>query len=155
MSECFSEFDQHCMRLALEQAELSVTLGEVPVGAVMAYEGEVIAKAHNQPIGLSDPSAHAEILVMRKAAEKLKNYRLLNTVLYVTLEPCVMCAGAIVHARVGRVVYAASDPKAGAVNSKFNLLGTNQFNFMPQCQGGLFQKESAELLKNFFKARRK
>ena len=142
------------MQLALEQAKLSVEQGEVPVGAVMAYEGKIIASAHNQPIGLSDPSAHAEILVLRKAAEKIKNYRLLNTTLYVTLEPCVMCAGAIIHARVERVVYAAPDPKAGAVVSKFKLLGTDQFNYMTQCQGGLFQAESAALLKSFFKARR-
>ena len=142
------------MLLALEQAELSGLQDEVPVGAVIAYEGEVIARAHNQPIMLSDPSAHAEILVLRQAAKKLQNYRLLNTTLYVTLEPCVMCAGAIIHARVSRVVYAACDNKVGAVTSKFSLLGTDQFNFIPECQGGLFADEGAALLKAFFKARR-
>jgi tRNA(adenine34) deaminase len=142
------------MELALAEAHAAEAEGEVPVGAAVVREGEVIARAHNQPIGLNDPTAHAEILALRAAAEKLGNYRLTGCDLYVTLEPCAMCAGALVHARVGRLVYAAADPKAGAVASRMRLLEAGHLNHRVEVVSGLLAEESAALLQRFFVQRR-
>ena len=142
------------MQKALELAEQAASKGEVPVGAVLVKEGEIIAEAYNQPIALNDPSAHAEILVMREAAQKLKNYRLINTTLYVTLEPCAMCAAAMVHARIERLVYGADDPKTGAVKSVFSITNHEQLNHKIESTSGVLADESAALLRRFFQARR-
>lgn len=148
--------DSIYMQRALEQARLAAEAEEVPVGAVIVLGGEIIAEAHNQPIGLHDPSAHAEIQVLRAAGAKLENYRLPETTLYVTLEPCAMCAGAMIHARVGRVVFAAPDPRTGAAGSVFDLLPSDhRWNHRTECVGGVLADESAELLRTFFRARRK
>ena len=143
------------MRAALAQAEIAAGLGEVPVGAVLVDEaGELLAAGHNQPIRANDPSAHAEIVVLRAAAQKLGNYRLPNTTLFVTLEPCTMCVGALVHARVKRLVYAAAEPKSGAIESALQLLDTGKFNHCPQVESGLLAGESSALLSRFFEQRR-
>lgn len=147
--------DEQWMRHALELASRAEADGEVPVGAVLVRDGEVLGEGWNRPIGDHDPSAHAEIITLRAAAKAIGNYRLLNTTLYVTLEPCVMCAGAIMHARVARVVYAATDPKAGAAGSVFDVLGSECFNHRLQCQGGLLATEAGAQLRAFFRARRK
>ncbi|MCU7923083.1 MAG: tRNA adenosine(34) deaminase TadA [Candidatus Thiodiazotropha sp. (ex Dulcina madagascariensis)] len=142
---------QHALRLA-QQAEIE---GEVPVGAVLVMQGEVIGQGWNQPIGGQDPTAHAEIIALRDAATRVGNYRLPDTTLYVTLEPCPMCAGAIVHARVARVVFAAPDPKSGAAGSVFDLLPTDgRFNHRVVVDGGVLQARSTELLRNFFRQKR-
>ena len=150
----FSKDDEQFMQHALVLAREGEAIGEVPVGAVVVRDGEIVGEGYNRPIVNHDPSAHAEIIAMRDAAQALQNYRLLETTLYVTLEPCVMCIGAIVHARVKRLVYAAPDPKAGAIVSVFPLLQQEKFNHQPDWQAGLFAAESAELLRGFFKARR-
>ncbi len=150
----FSEHDDQFMQHAMALAKQAEAAGEVPVGAVVVHDGGIIGEGYNRPIANHDPSAHAEIVAMRAAAKALTNYRLLNTTLYVTLEPCVMCIGAIVHARVKRLVYAAPDPKAGAVVSAFSLLELGKFNHQLDWQAGLYAAESAELLRSFFKARR-
>lgn len=143
------------MQQALNLARRAADEGEVPVGAVLVKDGEIIGTGYNQPITLHDPTAHAEIQALRAAARQLNNYRLPDTTLYVTLEPCVMCAGAIIHARVARVVYAASDPRTGAAGSMFNLLPSDQrFNHTTMCEGGLEAEASARLLQDFFRARR-
>ena len=142
------------MRHALQLAAHAEQNGEVPVGAVLVRQDEMIAEGWNQPILSHDPTAHAEIIALREAARRLENYRLPDTTLYVTLEPCVMCAGAIIHARVNRVVYGAPDPKAGAAGSVFNTLLTDQFNHKVRCEGGVLQQECSDLLVRFFKARR-
>jgi len=147
--------DQDYMRLALEQAQQAWSLGEVPVGAVVVLNGEVIAAACNRPIALHDPSAHAEMLALRIAAEKLENYRLPECELFVTLEPCVMCAGAMMHARIKRVVYAATDPKTGACGSILNLFEQEKLNHHTEVTGGVLADECGQLLKDFFAARRK
>lgn len=138
------------MRVALEEARKAAREGEVPVGAVVVQEGELLARDHNRSIQRSDPTAHAEILVLRKAGELLSNYRLNGTDLFVTLEPCAMCAGALVWARVGRLVYAAADPKAGAVSSRVNLLKPGQFNHSPEVVAGVREAEARQLLQDFF-----
>ncbi len=143
------------MRRALELASSAEAEGEVPVGAVLVRDGEVLGEGWNRPIGDHDPSAHAEMIALRAAARAIDNYRLLNTTLYVTLEPCVMCAGAIMHARVARVVYAATDPKAGAAGSVFDVLGSGRLNHRLQCDGGLLAGEAGAQLRAFFRARRK
>lgn len=144
-------FMQHALTLA-QQAELA---GEVPVGAVLVRDGEIIGEGFNQPIGRHDATAHAEVMALRAAGEHAQNYRLPESTLYVTLEPCPMCAGAIVHARVGRVVFAASDPRAGAAGSMFDLLPSDErFNHRTECIGGLLAEEAGELLRNFFRVRR-
>ena len=144
------------MRRALELASHAEAQGEVPVGAVLVLGGEIVGEGWNQPIGRHDPSAHAEIMALRDAGRRLGNYRLPETTLYVTLEPCPMCAGAIVHARVGKVIYAASDPRSGAAGSVFDLLPSDQrFNHVTEAEGGLLAEESAELLRQFFRARRR
>ncbi|MBV8656644.1 MAG: tRNA adenosine(34) deaminase TadA [Burkholderiales bacterium] len=142
------------MRLALAEAARAGEAGEVPVGAVVVKDGAVIATGFNAPIGLSDPSAHAEMRALRAAAEVLGNYRLPGCELYVTLEPCAMCAGAIMHARLARVVYAAADPKTGAAGSVLDLFGYAQLNHHTDVIGGVMAEEAGQLLKDFFAARR-
>lgn len=144
---------QH-MRLALSQAQHAWDLGEVPVGAVVVKDGEVIATGFNQPIGKHDPTAHAEIMALRAAAEKLGNYRLPGCELYVTLEPCIMCAGAMMHARLARVVYGAADPKTGAAGSVVNLFAQEQLNHHTELVGGVMADACGQLLKDFFAERR-
>ncbi|MES2148377.1 MAG: tRNA adenosine(34) deaminase TadA [Pseudomonadota bacterium] len=146
--------DQEFMQLALAQAQLAWAAGEVPVGAVVVRDGEVIASGFNQPIGRHDPTAHAEIVALRAAAEKLGNYRLPGCELYVTLEPCVMCSGAMMHARLARVVYAASDPKTGACGSVLDLFGQERLNHHTQVAGGVLADEASAMLKEFFAERR-
>ena len=146
--------DLRWMQRALELAAHAEAEGEVPVGAVIVRDNELIAEGWNQPIGSHDPSAHAEIVALRAAGVADKNYRLLDTTLYVTLEPCVMCAGAIIHARVGRVVYGATDPRVGAAGSAFTLLGSQKFNHVVQIEGGILEQQCGDLLRRFFKARR-
>ena len=142
------------MQRALQQARCGQQAGEVPVGAVLVMDDECVAQAFNQPISLCDPSAHAEILVMRKAANTLRNYRLLNSTLYVTLEPCVMCVGAMIHARISRLVYAASDPKTGAVNGALELLSHPVHNHRVAVTAGICAEEASALLKAFFQQKR-
>ncbi|NVM78303.1 tRNA(adenine34) deaminase [Duganella sp. SG902] len=146
--------DTAYMRLALEQARQAWDLGEVPVGAVVVKDGEVIAVGCNQPIGRHDPTAHAEIVALRAAAEKLGNYRLPGCELYVTLEPCVMCSGAMMHARLAKVVYGAADPKTGACGSVVNLFEQEQLNHHTEIEGGVMAEECGAMLKSFFAARR-
>lgn len=142
------------MQLALEQAALAAAAGEVPVGAVVLRNGVVIACGHNAPIASHDPSAHAEMQALRAAAKVLGNYRLPECELFVTLEPCAMCAGAMLHARLKRVVFGASDPKTGAAGSVINLFEQSQLNHQTQVQGGLLTQECAAVLQAFFKLRR-
>ena len=143
------------MRRALEEARKAEALGEVPVGAILVGENdELIAAGHNQPIGARDPSAHAEIVVLRAAAQKLDNYRLPRCTLYVTLEPCVMCVGALVHARVQRLVYGAAEPKTGAIESAHRLFENGEFNHRPGIESGILADECAALMTEFFAARR-
>lgn len=146
--------DEGWMRRALELAQLAADLGEVPVGAVLVADDQLIGSGHNQPISKSDPSAHAEIMALRDAGQALGNYRLVDTTLYVTLEPCTMCVGAMIHARVGRLVFGAFEPKAGAVSSQLQLLEQPFFNHKTKVQGGVLEEECATLLKQFFRARR-
>jgi tRNA(adenine34) deaminase len=142
------------MQLALEQAKLAVARDEVPVGAILTLAGTVIAQDHNRTIMNHDPSAHAEVLVIRQAATMQRNHRLLDTTLYVTLEPCVMCVGAMIQARIQRLVFAASDPKSGAVGGALDLSARSQLNHAFVVEGGLMAAECAKLLLNFFKVRR-
>ena len=142
------------MALALEQARLAWAAGEVPVGAVVVKDGQVIAAGFNQPIGRHDPTAHAEIIALRAAAEKLGNYRLPGCELYVTLEPCIMCSGAMMHARLARVVYAAVDPKTGACGSVVNVFEQEKLNHHATVLGGVMAGEASSLLKAFFAQRR-
>lgn len=142
------------MRQALALAKRAVAEGEVPVGAVVVKDGVAIGEGWNRPIAAHDPTAHAEIQALRAAAARIGNYRLVDTTLYVTLEPCAMCAGAMVHARVRRVVYAAPDPRTGAAGSVFNLLQAPRLNHQAEVCGGVLAEESAALLREFFQARR-
>ncbi len=142
------------MTRALELASQARDQGEVPVGAIVVLEGAVIGEGFNQPISLADPSAHAEMQAMRTAARRLDNYRLANTTLYVTLEPCTMCAGAMVHARIKRLVYGAADPKTGATGSVFDLVQAEQLNHQLEVDSGVMAKECGELLRDFFRERR-
>ena len=146
--------DQRWMQRALELARQGAAVGEVPVGAVLVLNNEMIAEAYNQPIAQHDPSAHAEIQALRRGAQVLENYRLPDTTLYVTLEPCIMCAGAMVHARIQRLVYAASDAKAGAIVSQLQVLDQPFLNHRVQHEGGVLGQECSQLLSDFFKARR-
>jgi tRNA(adenine34) deaminase len=147
--------DEKLMRRALELAREAAAAHEVPVGAVLvSAEGVVLAEASNAPIRLQDPTAHAEILALRRAALRVGNYRLPGTALYVTLEPCAMCAGALVHARVARLVYAAADPKSGACGSVLDVVGNERLNHRVEVRGGVLEAEAAALLKEFFQARR-
>jgi tRNA(adenine34) deaminase len=146
--------DSAFMQLALDQARLAWAVGEVPVGAVVVKDGEVIAAGYNQPIGRHDPTAHAEIVALRAAAEKIGNYRLPGCELYVTLEPCAMCSGAMMHARLSRVIYAAVDPKTGACGSVLDLFKEEQLNHHTEVVGGVLAEESSAMLKAFFAERR-
>ena len=148
------ELDRQFMQQALEQAGLAALAGEVPVGAVIVRNCEVIARAFNQPITNHDPSAHAEMLALRQAALSEQNYRLPGTTLYVTLEPCTMCAGAMLHARVDRIVYGAPDPKTGAAGSVLDVFSSKQLNHQTIIEGGLMGQECGQLLRDFFKERR-
>lgn len=142
------------MQLALAEARKAAARGEVPVGAVLVQEGRVLARGHNRPVGSSDPTAHAEIVAIRKAARKFGNYRLPGSTLYVTVEPCPMCLGAIIQARLSRVVFGATDSKAGAVVSRLRF-SLDQANHRPEIRGGLCREECGQLLKDFFRLKRK
>ena len=146
--------DEFYMREALSLARSAQCLGEIPVGAVVVREGEIVGHGFNSPIGDSDPSAHAEIVALRDAARKLKNYRLPGCELFVTLEPCAMCAGAILHARIARVVYGARDPKTGAHGSAVDLFAVERLNHHTEVSGGVLAEECGRLLSGFFAARR-
>jgi tRNA(adenine34) deaminase len=150
----FSSDDEVWMQRAIAMAKHAEQQNEVPVGAVLVANNELIAEGWNQAISNSDPTAHAEIIALRQAGRHFQNYRLPKTTLYVTLEPCAMCASALIHARIERLVFAAKDPKAGAVSSQLNLLQHPLANHVIQWQQGLQQEECATLLQNFFKARR-
>ncbi len=154
MSERFFPRDDYFMRLALREADRALEHEDVPIGAVLVRDGEVVAAAHNERELRQDPTAHAEIIALRDAAEAAGTWRLLDTVLYVTLEPCSMCAGAIVLARVPRVVFGASDPKAGACGSVLDVLGEARLNHRPDVAGGLLAEECGGLLSAFFASRR-
>lgn len=142
------------MRLALAEAQLAADLGEVPVGAVLVHQGQVIGRGFNQPISSHDPSAHAEMVALRQAALAQGNYRLANTTLYVTLEPCTMCAGLLIHSRVSRLVFGASEPKAGAVVSRSQVFDQSWMNHRIEVEGGVLGEECAAVLSSFFRARR-
>jgi len=148
------EFDKKYMKMALEQAEQAGHKGEIPVGAILLKEDRILAKDHNRCIELCDPTAHAEILVIRKGGEILKNYRLNGTVMYVTAEPCPMCVSAMVHSRISRLVFGAPEPKFGAVVSRFKLLNDHGLNHKVKIDRGILEKECAGLLKTFFRERR-
>ncbi len=148
--------DEYYMRQALKQAGQAAVLGEVPVGAlIISQDGEVLARAHNMPIKKHDPTAHAEILAIRQAAAKIGNYRLIGASLYVTLEPCTMCAGAISNARIERLVFGAFDEKGGAVKNGVRFFDQNTCHFRPQIKTGILSDDCSLILKEFFKARRK
>ena len=146
--------DEYFMRLALREAERALAHDDVPIGAVIVHEGEVIGSGHNEREVREDPTAHAETIAMREAARALRTWRLLDCMMYVTLEPCAMCAGAIVLARLPRVVYGAADPKAGAAGSVLDVLGESRLNHSPEVSGGLLADDSADLLRAFFGPRR-
>jgi tRNA(adenine34) deaminase len=146
--------DEEFMVAALDEARRGLAAGEVPVGAVVVIEDEIVGRAHNAPIVLADPTAHAEVLALRAAARQQGNYRLTGATLYATVEPCPMCCGAVLHARVGRVVYGARDPKAGAVESLFRLLDDARLNHRVATRGGVLASEAAELLASFFAGKR-
>jgi len=150
----FTDQDHTFMQEALKLVKKAESLNEVPVGAVLVYEDKIIGSGWNQPVSTSDPTAHAEIIAMRQGANTLNNYRLKDTTLYVTLEPCCMCAGALIHARVKRLVFGAKDLKAGACGSVINLFNNDAWNHHVECEGGLCEKETAALLKSFFQKRR-
>jgi tRNA(adenine34) deaminase len=150
----WSDEDQHFMSLAIEQAQAAVVHDDVPIGAVVALGGEVIAVARNERELLQDPTAHAEVLALRRAAEAVGSWRVLDATLYVTLEPCAMCAGAIVLSRIPRVVFGASDPKAGACGSVLDVTGEPRFNHRPEVLGGLMSEPCGDLLRAFFASRR-
>ena len=146
--------DEKWMQIAIQEAIKAEKEGEVPVGAVLVKDGLIIAKAHNQPISKNDATAHAEIQLIRAAGKKLKNYRLTETSLYVTLEPCAMCLGAIMHARIKRIIYGAQDPRTGVCGSSDNLIDANCFNHKINITGGVSEKKCSQLLQTFFKSRR-
>jgi tRNA(adenine34) deaminase len=146
--------DDDFMKIALEEAEEAYRRGEVPVGAVLVREGNILARAHNSPIVKNDPSAHAEMLALRQAGEKIGNYRLAGAELYVTLEPCIMCAGAIVQARLERVIFGARDPKCGAAGSLYNILTDERLNHQVKVTEGILREECGEILSRFFQQKR-
>lgn len=143
------------MKIALDEAQLAMIENEIPVGAVLVQDNKLIAQAHNRPIKNNDPTAHAEIEVLRKAGKKLKNYRLPKTTLYVTLEPCSMCFGAIIHARIDRIVFGASDSKSGVFGSTINLSSEKFYNHRVSVSGGVLENDCKNILDKFFKLRRK
>jgi tRNA(adenine34) deaminase len=142
------------MREALKEARQAAKRGEVPIGAVVVKDGQIIARGHNQPISKADPTAHAEVVALRKAAAKLNSYRLSGCSLYVTLEPCLMCAGAMIHSRIQTLIYGTADPKGGAVASLYNILEDARLNHRVKVIAGILEEESRDILKAFFKARR-
>jgi tRNA(adenine34) deaminase len=146
--------DEVFMQAALDLARQAAAVDEVPVGAVVVVDGKIVGRGYNQPIIRHDPTAHAEVMALRDAAQRLGNYRLPDSTLYVTLEPCVMCSGAIMHARVGRVVFGARDPKTGAAGSVVNLYEEAKLNHHAEIEGGVLADECAALLSSFFAARR-
>jgi tRNA(adenine34) deaminase len=146
--------DQEAMQAALDEARLAGEAGEVPIGAVVICDGEIIARGQNSVLRDVDPTAHAEIVALRAAASAVANYRLLGCTLFVTLEPCAMCAGAMIHARLDRLVFAAADPKAGAAGSVLSVLNHPQLNHQMLVEQGILAEESAELLRSFFRERR-
>ncbi|MGH8583811.1 MAG: tRNA adenosine(34) deaminase TadA [Gammaproteobacteria bacterium] len=146
--------DEHWMAHALALAERAAEAGEVPVGAVLVQADRIIGEGWNRPLALNDPTAHAEVLALREAGRRLANYRLVDTVLYVTLEPCVMCAGAITYARVARLVYGAADPRGGAAGSVFPILGGDRLNHRVAVESGVMAARCSELLQRFFRMRR-
>ena len=146
--------DEKWMQIAIQEAVKAEQMGEVPVGAILVKDGFLIAKAHNQPISKNDPTAHAEIQLLRTAGSTLKNYRLTGTSLYVTLEPCAMCLGAIMHARVDRLIFGAYDPKTGVCGSSENFMEASCFNHKITIASGVLENESKQILKNFFNSRR-
>lgn len=151
-----ARLDQVFMKKALAEAERAKERGEVPVGAVVVTaDGEIIGSAHNSPLTLNDPSGHAEILALRRAGEFLRNYRLNGCTIYVTIEPCLMCAGAILHARMKRLVYGAADPKSGAVHSLYETLNDRRLNHRVEVSSGVLAEECASLLSSFFAEKRK
>ena len=147
--------DEAFMRVALEQAREARQRGEVPVGAVVVLDGVIVGDGYNQPITTNDPTAHAEIVAMRAAASSLGNYRLIGADLFVTIEPCQMCVGAMVHARIARVMYGAREPKAGAIESAMHAHEHPSLNHRMQAIGGVLEEECRELIQEFFEARRK
>jgi len=147
--------DEKWMKIAISEANIAKNKGEIPVGAVIIQNDKLLAKAHNKPILNHDPTAHAEVEVLRKAGKKLKNYRLSKSTLYVTLEPCAMCLGAIMHARIERIVFGASDPKTGVCGSKANLTSEAFFTHKLKVDGGVLEEENKEILQSFFKSKRK
>ena len=147
--------DEKWMQIAISEASVAKNEGEIPVGAVLIHNNKLIAKAHNQPILNHDPTAHAEVIALRKAGKKLNNYRLAGSTLYVTLEPCVMCLGAIMHARIDRIVFGASDPKTGVCGSKADLTSEAFFTHKVKVDGGVLKEENKEILQSFFKSKRK
>ena len=142
------------MSAALDEARRGLAAGEVPIGAVLAVDGQIVARAFNQPIGAVDPTAHAEVLVLREAAQRLGNYRLTGATLYVTVEPCLMCVGALVHARVSHVVYGAAEPKTGALTSTVRGLDLPGLNHQFEVTGGILEEDCRQLIQEFFRARR-
>jgi tRNA(adenine34) deaminase len=146
--------DLQWMRYALNRARQAAERGEVPVGAVLVKDGDLVAEGFNQPIGATDPTAHAEIVALRGAAQILRNYRLPETTLYVTIEPCLMCVGAMVHARIGRLVYGAPEPKAGAIMSAMRALDHPTLNHRFEVTGGVLENECRETMQEFFRGRR-
>ena len=146
--------DIRWMQIALREAQRAAAEGEVPVGAVVINEGRLVARAHNRPIHLRDPSAHAEILALRRAARELANYRLTGCALYVTIEPCAMCASAITHARIRRLVFGAADPKAGGAGSAFDVVNHPKANHRVEVASGVLKEDCASLIREFFRRRR-
>jgi tRNA(adenine34) deaminase len=149
-----NNIDEHWMAHALSLAQKAAAAGEVPVGAVLVLDNKIIGEGWNQPIGTSDPTAHAEILALREGAVATNNYRIPHATLYVTLEPCAMCAGAMIHARIQRLVFGAPDPKTGAAGTVFNLLKDARLNHQVECVGNVLAEPCGQLLRAFFKDRR-
>jgi len=154
-SECSTNTDKYFMQRAFELAQQAEQLNEIPVGAVVVHQGKIIGEGFNQSIMLNDPSAHAEMLAIRQAGKYLNNYRLLDCTLYVTLEPCPMCAGLLVHSRIKRLVYASTDLKTGSAGSAFNLVSNEQLNHQVIVTNGVMQAQCSQLLSAFFKRRRR
>ncbi|MHB1947083.1 MAG: tRNA adenosine(34) deaminase TadA [Gammaproteobacteria bacterium] len=150
----FTDRDTHWMQHAIQLAQMAAQNQEVPVGAVLVVDDKIVGEGSNRPISQCDPSAHAEMIALRDGAKNINNYRLVNSTLYVTLEPCLMCIGALVHARVKRVVFGAYDPKGGAVESVFQIGGTDKLNHRVECQGGLLAEQCGMLLSEFFRSKR-
>jgi tRNA(adenine34) deaminase len=150
----WSDADTGFMKAALAEAKVAATAGEIPVGAVLVRNGEIVARGLNRPVQDNDPTAHAEVMAIRAAAAEERNYRLADSTLYVTLEPCPMCVGAMLHARIGRLVFGAYDPKSGAAGSVIDLCDDRRFNHRIEVNGGLLEEQCSGLLQDFFTKRR-